>query len=116
VLRVCLLQEKVEVNGPSTHPVWKYLKSACPTCDGEVTWNFKVSSWGQVSESCVASQYVLLPQVPGNFKARGYMQNFTPTYAAESLAALLDMMLATQHSPETVCCSFLPNVKHASRE
>lgn len=36
------LQEKVEVNGPGTHPVWKYLKGACPTCDGEVTWNFKV--------------------------------------------------------------------------
>uniref|UniRef100_A0A383VFI9 Glutathione peroxidase n=1 Tax=Tetradesmus obliquus TaxID=3088 RepID=A0A383VFI9_TETOB len=33
--------EKVEVNGPGTHPVWKYLKGACPTCDGEVTWNFK---------------------------------------------------------------------------
>jgi glutathione peroxidase-family protein len=42
VWHVWLLQEKVEVNGPSTHPVWKYLKSACPTCDGEVTWNFKV--------------------------------------------------------------------------
>lgn len=36
------LQEKVDVNGPSTHPVWKYLKGACATCDGEVTWNFKV--------------------------------------------------------------------------
>jgi glutathione peroxidase-family protein len=39
---VSCLQEKVEVNGPGTHPVWKYLKSACPTCDGDVTWNFKV--------------------------------------------------------------------------
>jgi hypothetical protein len=62
VLHIWLMQEKVEVNGPSTHPVWKYLKSACPTCDGEVTWNFKVSGWGQVTESCVASQYVLLPR------------------------------------------------------
>eukprot|EP00878_Enallax_costatus_P003376 GHUV01003585.1.p1 GENE.GHUV01003585.1~~GHUV01003585.1.p1 ORF type:complete len:193 (+),score=40.64 GHUV01003585.1:133-711(+) len=33
--------EKVDVNGPTTHPVWKYLKSACSTCDGDVPWNFK---------------------------------------------------------------------------
>eukprot|EP00879_Flechtneria_rotunda_P012448 GHRR01012999.1.p1 GENE.GHRR01012999.1~~GHRR01012999.1.p1 ORF type:complete len:213 (+),score=39.60 GHRR01012999.1:57-641(+) len=33
--------EKVDVNGPNTHPVWKYLKSGCRNCDGEVTWNFK---------------------------------------------------------------------------
>lgn len=36
------LQEKVDVNGPNTHPVWNYLKGACSTCDGEVPWNFKV--------------------------------------------------------------------------
>lgn len=31
------LLEKVDVNGPSTHPVWQYLKGVYP---GDVTWNF----------------------------------------------------------------------------
>lgn len=35
------LMEKVDVNGPRTHPVWQYLKSACDSCAGDVTWNFK---------------------------------------------------------------------------
>lgn len=35
------MMEKVDVNGPKTHPVWAYLKSACDTCGGDVTWNFK---------------------------------------------------------------------------
>lgn len=30
----------MDVNGPKTHPVWKALKGACPTCDGDVGWNF----------------------------------------------------------------------------
>mmetsp|Transcript_4398 Transcript_4398/g.5918 ORF Transcript_4398/g.5918 Transcript_4398/m.5918 type:complete len:97 (+) Transcript_4398:203-493(+) len=35
-----LVMEKIEVNGPSTHPVWQYLKSACGSCGGDVSWNF----------------------------------------------------------------------------
>jgi len=31
------LTEKVNVNGPATHPVWAYLKTQKP---GDVTWNF----------------------------------------------------------------------------
>jgi glutathione peroxidase len=31
------LFEKVEVNGPNTHPVWQYLKRVYP---GDVSWNF----------------------------------------------------------------------------
>ncbi len=33
-------QEKIDVNGSGTHPVWQWLKGACASCDGEVTWNF----------------------------------------------------------------------------
>lgn len=32
------MMEKVEVNGPRTHPVFRYLKSR--TTDADVTWNF----------------------------------------------------------------------------
>ena len=32
--------EKVDVNGPSTSPVWTYLKGACESCGGDVGWNF----------------------------------------------------------------------------
>ncbi|KAI8464956.1 MAG: glutathione peroxidase [Monoraphidium minutum] len=35
------MMEKVDVNGPSTHPVWSYLKGACTDCSGDVDWNFR---------------------------------------------------------------------------
>lgn len=42
-----LLQEKIDVNGPKTHPVYQYLKGACSNCSGDVRWNFagKLRSW-----------------------------------------------------------------------
>lgn len=38
--RLFLLQEKIDVNGPKTHPVYQYLKGACSNCSGDVRWNF----------------------------------------------------------------------------
>eukprot|EP00898_Chlorokybus_atmophyticus_P003974 jgi/Chlat1/4578/Chrsp290S00321 len=35
-----LLMDKVDVNGPKTSEVYKYLKGACETCSGDVRWNF----------------------------------------------------------------------------
>lgn len=34
-----LLMDKVDVNGPATHPVWKFLKEASGDM-GDVAWNF----------------------------------------------------------------------------
>eukprot|EP01024_Parvocaulis_polyphysoides_P022421 TRINITY_DN20764_c1_g1_i1.p1 TRINITY_DN20764_c1_g1~~TRINITY_DN20764_c1_g1_i1.p1 ORF type:complete len:195 (+),score=31.74 TRINITY_DN20764_c1_g1_i1:91-675(+) len=34
------MMDKINVNGPKTSPVWKYLKQACDTCSGDVRWNF----------------------------------------------------------------------------
>eukprot|EP01025_Chloroclados_australasicus_P060672 TRINITY_DN7801_c2_g1_i4.p2 TRINITY_DN7801_c2_g1~~TRINITY_DN7801_c2_g1_i4.p2 ORF type:complete len:189 (+),score=20.66 TRINITY_DN7801_c2_g1_i4:1008-1574(+) len=34
------VMDKIDVNGQNTSPVWKYLKSACDTCAGDVRWNF----------------------------------------------------------------------------
>jgi len=31
------MMDKIDVNGPNTHPVWAYLKSQHP---GDVSWNF----------------------------------------------------------------------------
>ena len=35
------MMDKIDVNGPNTHPVWAYLKSQHP---GDVSWNFAPSS------------------------------------------------------------------------
>jgi glutathione peroxidase-family protein len=47
-------QEKIDVNGPNTHPVYQYLKGACASCAGDVTWNFSaffvISRKGEVVE------------------------------------------------------------------
>lgn len=37
------LMEKVEVNGPSTHPVYSFLKGATPN-SSDIKWNF-ASYW-----------------------------------------------------------------------
>eukprot|EP01024_Parvocaulis_polyphysoides_P028774 TRINITY_DN25980_c0_g1_i1.p1 TRINITY_DN25980_c0_g1~~TRINITY_DN25980_c0_g1_i1.p1 ORF type:complete len:194 (-),score=15.07 TRINITY_DN25980_c0_g1_i1:165-746(-) len=34
------MMDKIDVNGPNTSPVWKYIKGACETCAGDVRWNF----------------------------------------------------------------------------
>lgn len=34
------MMEKIDVNGPKTHPVYQYLKGACSNCSGDVRWNF----------------------------------------------------------------------------
>ena len=45
------MMDKIDVNGPNTHPVWAYLKSQHP---GDVSWNFAakflVDSEGNVVE------------------------------------------------------------------
>ena len=34
------MQAKVEVNGPSSSPVYQHLKAACDSCGGDIPWNF----------------------------------------------------------------------------
>lgn len=46
------LQDKVEVNGPATHPVYEFLKGSCESCSGEVSWNFAAKFI--VDKSCVS--------------------------------------------------------------
>jgi hypothetical protein len=55
MLGLLLLQEKIDVNGPNTHPVYQYLKGACSNCSGDVRWNFAGEShmgWTLPSALC----------------------------------------------------------------
>jgi len=35
------LSEKIEVNGPQRHPVYRFLTSAATGFEGDITWNFE---------------------------------------------------------------------------
>ncbi|KIZ00964.1 hypothetical protein MNEG_6998 [Monoraphidium neglectum] len=61
------MMEKVDVNGPSTHPVWQYLKGACAGCDGDVDWNFRakfiVDKNGNVVARSAADPAAIEPKI-----------------------------------------------------